>query len=131
MMQRRSGSRPKAFLQGRILFNNGRTSIDCLIRDLSEHGAKLKFSSAVATPDVVELYVPSRDKSYRARVRWRFGEDVGVSFNLDESAPPLVPGEAAIDWSARIHKLEHDLALLQRQFNEVQSLLRQFQGADV
>jgi hypothetical protein len=130
MTERRSGSRQKSFLQGRIFFNNRRTSVDCLIRDFSEQGARLKFSSATATPDVVELYIPNKDESYRAKVQWRNADEIGVGFDVVAGAPPLAPGTPAADWSARIHKLEHDLASLQRKFNELQASLRQIQGAD-
>jgi hypothetical protein len=130
MTERRSASRQKSFLQGRIFFNNRRTSVDCLIRDFSEHGAKLKFSSMIATPDVVELYIPNKDESYRAKVQWRNADEIGVGFNLDEGSPSLAPGMPSADWPARIHKLEHDLAALQRKFNELQTAVRQIQGAD-
>ena len=129
MTERRSGSRQKSFLQGRIFFNNRRTSVDCLVCDFSEQGAKLKFSSTTATPDVVELYVPSKDETYRAKVEWRNADEIGVGF-VDEGSPSLAPGMPAGDLSARIHKLEHDLAALQRKFNEMQAVLRQIQGAD-
>jgi hypothetical protein len=122
--------RQRAFLQGRIFFNNRRNSIDCLIREFSETGARLGFSSAVATPAIVELYIPSRDENYRARIEWRTGEEAGVSFEEAE-APALAPGAAAgADWVARIHKLEHDVAVLQRKFNELSAAMRPFQGAD-
>ena len=130
MTERRQKSRKKAYMQGRIFFNNRRTSIDCLIRDISEQGAKLRFSAAVATPDVVELYVPSRDESYRARIEWRVGEEVGVSFEVAD-APPLAPDAApAGDWAARIHKIERDVASLRRKFNELSAAIRQHQGED-
>jgi hypothetical protein len=130
MTERRSGSRQKSFLQGRIFFNHRRTSVDCLIRDFSEQGARLKFSSMTATPEVVELYIPNKDESYRAKVQWRNADEIGVAFGVDEAAPPLVPGAPSADWSARIHKLEQGLASLQRKFNELQATLRQIQGAD-
>jgi hypothetical protein len=130
MTERRSVSRQKSFLQGRIFFNNRRTSIDCVIRDFSEHGARLKFSSMIAMPDVVELYIPNKDESYRAKIHWRNADEIGVGFDFDEKSPPLAPGAPSADWSARIHKLEHDLASLQRKFNELQAMLRQMQGAD-
>jgi PilZ domain len=130
MVERRSASRQKAFLQGRIYFNNRRTTLDCLIRDISEHGARLKFSSAVATPDVVDLYIPNKDETHRARVQWRIGEEVGVGFILDDASPSLAPNIAPADWFMRIQKLEHDVALLQRKFSELQAALRQIQGAD-
>ena len=130
MSERRAISRQKSFLQGRIFFNNRRTSYDCLIRDFSEHGAKLKFSSTLATPDAVELFIPAKEESYRAKVIWRNADELGVGFDYDESAPPLAPGAPSADWHARIHKLEHDVASLQRKFNELQTVLRRIQSAD-
>ena len=130
MTERRSASRKKSFLQGRIFFNHRRTSVDCLIRDFCEHGARLTFTSMTATPDVVDLYIPNRDESYRAKVQWRNADEIGVGFDCDEGSPPLAPGAPSADWSTRIHKLEHDVASLQRKFNELQTALRQIQGAD-
>jgi hypothetical protein len=129
MTERRSVSRQKSFLQGRIFFNNRRTSVDCLIRDITEHGARLKFPSMTATPDVVELYIPNKDETYRVKVEWRNANEIGVAFDFDEKSPPLAPGAPA-DLSARIHKLEHEVASLQRKFNELQAAMRQIQGAD-
>jgi PilZ domain-containing protein len=130
MTERRTGSRQKSFLQGRIFYNNRRTSVDCLIRDFSEHGARLKFSGTIVTPDVVELYIPNKEESYRAKVQWRNAKEIGVAFSFEEGSPPLAPGTSAPDWSARIQKLEHDVASLQRKFNEMQTTLRRFQGDD-
>src|SRR5579871_4465593 len=81
MNERRRIARQKSFLQGRVFFNNRRTSVDCLIRDFSELGARLKFSGAVATPEVIELHIPNKDETYRARVQWRNGDEMGVSFD--------------------------------------------------
>jgi hypothetical protein len=128
--RRRAVSRQKSFLQGRIFFNNRRTSYDCLIRDFSELGAKLKFSSTIATPDMVKLFIPAKEESYRARVVWRNADEVGVSFDRADKSPPLAPGTPAADWSARIQKLEHDVATLTRKFNELRMAMRQVQGAD-
>jgi hypothetical protein len=124
MSERRSGSRQKSFLQGRIFFNNRRTTVDCLIRDFSESGAKLKFHSLISIPDVVELFIPVKEETRRARIVWRNADEVGVSFNFDEASPYLAPGIPQADWPARIQKLEHDLALLQRKFNELQMMVR-------
>ena len=65
MSERRSISRQRSFLQGRIFYNSRRSSIDCLIRDISDTGAKLKFSEAVAVPDAMELYIPTKEEIRR------------------------------------------------------------------
>src|SRR5436190_459530 len=88
MSNRRKSTRQKSFLQGRIYFNNRKSSIDCLIRDLSNEGAKLKFSEAIVAPEAIELYIPARDQYCRAKVLWRHGGEVGVGFVLDHVAAP-------------------------------------------
>jgi len=128
MAERRSGSRQKSFLQGRIFFNNRRAAVDCLIRDFSESGAKLKFHSMISIPDVVELYIPVKEETRRAKIVWRNADEVGVTFNFDEASPSLAPGNSPADLPARIAKLEHDLALLQRKFNELQAAVRHVRG---
>lgn len=130
MHERRSASRYKSFLQGRIFFNNRRSSIDCLIRDFSDSGAKLKFDSMISVPDMVELFIPSKEETYRARVAWRSTDELGVSFNFDEASPSLAPGIPQADLPARIQKLEQDLAVLQRKFNELQMMVRPIRVGD-
>jgi PilZ domain-containing protein len=124
MDERRSVSRQKSFLQGRIYFNNRCTTVDCLIRDFSENGARLKFDRMISIPDMVELFIPVKDETRRAKIIWRNADEVGVSFNLDEGSPSLVPGIPQADWGARILKLEHDIATLQRKLNELQKSMR-------
>jgi hypothetical protein len=55
MGERRKATRQKSFLRGCIYFNNRRSAIDCLIRDISASGARLIFSDTVTVPDIVDL----------------------------------------------------------------------------
>src|SRR4051812_20132569 len=101
MAERRSKARQKSFLRGRVFFNNRRHSADCLVRDMSDHGAKLVFADAVVLPDVIELHLSNKDAIQRAEVQWRRGKEVGVGFGADEkpnSTEAAVPG----DVSARV-----------------------------
>src|SRR5947199_10768720 len=131
MPERRITSRQKSFLQGRIYFNNRRSSVDCLVRDLSERGAKLKVSEAIAIPDVVELYIPNKDETFRARVEWRIGDEVGLGFGLDEGpSSSRVPDAPSVDLAARVRRLETEIAMLQRKVAELQSDQRKRQGIE-
>ena len=71
MSERRQSTRQKSFLRGCVYFNNRRSATDCLIRDISPTGARLIFSDTVSIPDLVELYIPQKEQSLRARVQWR------------------------------------------------------------
>src|SRR5882672_5479452 len=114
MVERRSSARKKSFLQGRIYYNNQRSSVDCLVRDISERGAKLVFSDAVAIPDVVELYLPGKDEVHRVRLQWRKGDEIGVGFGGSGEAGDTAAGAPAPDLYGRLLKLEADHATLKR-----------------
>src|SRR5215469_7729907 len=105
MSERRSSSRKRAFLQGRIYFDRRRASVDCLVRDISEAGARLKFAHAPAVaPEVFELYIPHKDESFRAHVQWRVGDEIGVTFEVADDAS-LGPDAAPVGLAQRINKL--------------------------
>jgi hypothetical protein len=127
--ERRQYPRQKSFLQGRIYFNNRRSSVDCLIRDYSERGARLKFSEAITVPEAIELYVPNRDEIYRARVEWRNGSEMGVSFSDDMQSTSTASDAAhGGDLAARVLRLETEVAALKRIVNELRAEHRRQHG---
>ena len=125
--ERRNSTRQKSFLQGRIYFNNRRSAIDCLIRDISAGGAKLIFSQTASIPDVVELFIPQKDQTLRAHVQWRSGEEAGVSFVTAQApaeakapAPTRRAGDAP-DLSTRVEQLETEVAAIRRMLKRLKA----------
>jgi hypothetical protein len=120
MNNRRQSKRQKCLLQGRIYFNSRKLSVECMIRDLSGAGARLKVTEAVAFPEMVELYIPPKDEWYRVKIQWRHGDEVGVSFLQDNIAsPPLAPSVSFSDLAERVQQLEADVATLQRMVRDL------------
>ena len=131
MTNRRTATRQKALLQGRIYFNNRRMSVDCMIRDLSGEGARLKIAGAVSVPDAAELYLPARDEYRRIKIPWRHGDEVGVAFVLDNVASPaLAPNVSGADLATRVGRLESEVALLQRTIREMRLERKQWRGEE-
>ena len=116
---RRRIARQKSFLRGMIYFNNRRSVADCLIRDISPHGARLIFSDAVTTPDVLDLYIPQKEQTLRAQVIWRAGHEVGVAFPQAIHAEPATV--AADGLADRVAKLEAEVAALKRMLKKLSS----------
>jgi len=81
MGERRRSTRQKSFLRGCVYFNNGRSSADCLVRDISHEGARIIFSDHVSIPDVVQLHIPDKRQTKRALVKWRRGNELGLAFS--------------------------------------------------
>jgi hypothetical protein len=97
MSERRRAVRQKSFLRGNIQFNSGRNSVDCLIRDITVYGARLVCSDAVSTPDVIDVFIPQKDQTFRSHVIWRHGQDMGIpSPRRRCSARPKTPPRISI-----------------------------------
>lgn len=118
MSEHRREIRQRTFLKGRIVFNKGASSMDCLVRDMSASGARLSLSETTTLPDAFELYIPQKEKTYRSSLAWRRADSVGITF-LDE-APPA-PAPAAADEASsllalvrRVSELEAENAALRR-----------------
>ena len=110
-VERRRIARHKSFLRGVVQFNNRRNAVDCLIRDISPHGARLIFSDAVTTPDALDLYIQQKEQTLRCQVIWRHGHEVGVAF----SQAAQVDGVAETgDLAERVARLEMEIVALKR-----------------
>lgn len=116
MQERRKAVRTRSYLGGEIAFNKRRSTMNCLVRNISSRGAKLDFTNTGTTPEEFDLTIPHKEQSRRVRVIWRRGTDeLGVSFVepvSQESAAqaPVIP----LDLARRVRDLEADKAALQR-----------------
>ena len=110
MSERRGSRRSKSFLRGFIYVSRKRGALACLIRDLSEKGARIIFSDTVTLPDLVELYIPQREQTLRARVQWRRNDEIGLAFIEAERAADALPTAAEV--VQRVAMLEAEIASL-------------------
>ncbi len=127
MSERRVAPRQKSFLRGCIYFNNRRSVMDCLVRDLTEDGARIIFSHAVNVPDVVELHIPQKEQTLRARVKWRRGDDVGLDFTEPEAAASSSDPELG----KRVAQLEAEVVALKRMVRQIRRELPNPNDAEV
>lgn len=68
--------------------------IHCEVRDISIGGARIAIKQHMMLPDRFELFICAQDlRVHAARVRWRSGDFVGVSFGdeADDRAIKLPP----------------------------------------
>jgi hypothetical protein len=133
MQERREAPRQKSLLKGRIFFNNRLSSVDCIIRDISATGARLQFPATTATPDVVELFIPHKDQTLRAQVRWRKTDEMGVGFVASDQAKAIAPtavASPAMDISQRVNLLEIEVKDLRRVVTDIRQELRKLSRED-
>ena len=110
--EQRQAPRLRALIGARIMFNNGQATLDCLIRDVSETGAKLTVSALIPLPDRFDLIIPQKGVTRRVRVAWRRATEIGVRFEDQGSEQTGAPqSEAAL--KRRIRALEAQVTWLQ------------------
>jgi hypothetical protein len=116
--ERRQIARQRSFLRGTVHFNHRRSALDCLIRDMTRYGARLVFSDAVTTPDVIDLYIPQKERTLRAHVTWRHGHEIGIAF---AQAIFITQSPEPDDLAGRVARLEADIAELKRTLKKLKA----------
>jgi diguanylate cyclase (GGDEF)-like protein len=77
---RRKHQRQRVLKRGRMAFNDGNSTIDCTIRDISAGGARLRVGSEVAVPAIFELVFLESTLRRKVARRWQTGVEIGVEY---------------------------------------------------
>jgi PilZ domain-containing protein len=76
----RGAARRTTLKAGRIVFNGGRSTVDCTVRNLSSRGAKLQVPSVVGIPDTFDLLLEGSARQ-PCKVAWRRLKELGIEFH--------------------------------------------------
>ncbi len=117
MSEQRAGDRTRTFITARLVFGSGAIAAECGVRNLSPTGAKLLVDAEIPLPSEFTLEIPSKNRSHKAKVAWRHGDEVGVAFEI--APAPANPD----DPQARIAELEAENAKLRKKVRNLQNEL--------
>jgi len=79
MEERRAAPRRRVLKGARIVVNDGFSTFDCTVRNLSDLGANLRVASIVGIPDSFRLVM--RDgQTFECRAVWKRETEIGVAF---------------------------------------------------
>ena len=88
---RRRSERHAVTLGGRLFFGLAGLSIDCVIRDISDHGARIAVPSAAwKAPKEIHLLSLREGKVYSGQVVWNRGRYLGLNFSTVQPAEAIV-----------------------------------------
>jgi hypothetical protein len=77
---RRRSTRRKLLKSASIVFNNGASVIACVVRNTSEHGARLEVESSLGVPEAFTLRFGD-GHAVDCAVVWRGQRTIGVIFS--------------------------------------------------
>ena len=113
MLERRQSARDKVIYGGVAEMGGHGGSRNCVVRNISENGARLEFSESVRLPkEPLRLTIARKGRSFLARIIWFRDNFVGVAF----SSPYELPGS---DLAKRLRRSEKKKRELQRRIKEL------------
>jgi diguanylate cyclase (GGDEF)-like protein len=77
--------RGRTFLAGKIISNFGQSSIDCIIRRISDDGATIEVASVFGVPEHFHLRIPNEDPPRPCLRKWQSEKQIGVAFETIEA----------------------------------------------
>jgi len=78
--ERRGTIRHRTLKGGRIATNDGFSTINCTVRNMSETGALLRLATVVGVPETFQLLMDDGRK-YDCAVKHKSATDLGVQFS--------------------------------------------------
>jgi hypothetical protein len=78
MIEKRVAPRYKVLKRGTIAFRGG--GVDCMVRNLSAHGARLDVESPIGLPPSFMLVIEADHFLRRCRPVWATDRRIGVAF---------------------------------------------------
>jgi hypothetical protein len=113
MLDRRQGARDKVIYGGVAEIGDDGATRDCVVRNISEQGAKIEFSTAVKLhKEQMSVAFARKGRSFLARVVWWRDNFVGVAFSSEAELP-------ASDLDERLRQSEQKKRQLQRRIKEL------------
>jgi len=123
MSEHRQSRRLKSFLGSFVHFDKRRGVMSCLVRDFSDEGARIIFSETVTIPDVVNLHLPQKDITLKAKVTWRCSDEIGLGFNGASASAATEPLADAAERMKRMAQLETEIASLRKVLRRMKATL--------
>ena len=112
---RNSPRRNTCFFRAFVYFEGAGIAVDCIVRDISDTGARLQFSEPQSFTEFLDLHIPAKGQSFHAKVQWNDSNEIGVAFH---AATNTDPGDISLD--RRMNRLETEIAVLRQAVKHLQ-----------
>jgi PAS domain-containing protein len=124
VQDRRKVARSRTLREGKILLNDRRSVIDCVVRNLSEAGACLQVASVVGIPPNFDLQIDHEAISRPCRMIWHAQNRIGIEFRSRqadgaESDPKPDDATTVRDHAASTEIVRGELLSLRAALNDV------------
>jgi hypothetical protein len=78
--ERRQSNRQRCLFSGQVVMNEANSTISCMVKDLSEGGARVSFGGTTLLPRHFDLMVERKGLRRPVSVVWRHQDVAGLRF---------------------------------------------------
>jgi hypothetical protein len=90
MPEQRKDLRRRVIYGGVLTFNDGCSTMDCVVRNFSSKGAKVEITGNANIPDHLAIAIKRKCQVFSARVIWRSEREAGLAF-IPATASSVIP----------------------------------------
>jgi PilZ domain len=117
VLERRQYQRNRVYYGGMLAFNARNSTLDCVVRNFSQRGAKIEFENSAMLPDRVDFEVARRGLSCLARLVWRDQNAAGLMFSEEREMGDVV----SLDWARKLRASERTNRRLKSRLDQILS----------
>jgi len=117
VLERRQYPRNRVYYGGMVAFNARNSTLDCVVRNFSQRGAKIEFENSAMLPDRVDFEVARRGLSCLARLVWRDQNAAGLMFSEEREMGDVV----SLDWARKLRASERTNRRLKSRLDQILS----------
>lgn len=86
MSEQKPVPRGRTFLAGKVISNYGQSTIDCIVRRMSDVGAVIEVESVLGVPEHFHLLIPGEGAPQPCKRAWQSEKQIGLVFETAEAA---------------------------------------------
>jgi hypothetical protein len=117
VLERRQYQRNRVYYGGMLAFNARNSTLDCVVRNFSQRGAKIEFENSAMLPDRVDFEVARKGLSCLARLVWRDQNAAGLMFSEKREMGDVV----SLDWARKLRASERTNRRLKSRLDQILS----------
>ena len=123
MIERRQLPRSRVYYGGLVVFNARNSTLACVVRNFSRHGAKIEFENSSMLPDRVDFEIERRGISRRAHLVWRDRNAAGLVFSDVQKTVQETSDVIPLDLARKLRAAERANRRLQSRLDQLLSEL--------
>ena len=86
MSEQKPAPRGRTFLAGKVISNYGQSTINCVVRRISDEGAVIEVESVMGVPEHFHLLIPGEGNPHPCKRSWQSDKQIGLVFETEEMA---------------------------------------------